>query len=327
MIYTYDKVGVTMRTGKPKLSIEQQILKLKEKGIKFHFYTEEDSIAYLKANNNFFKLTSYRKNFTKVQNGVNKGKYENLDFGYLVDLAIIDTRLRILVLEMALNIEHFAKVNLLSYVSDDSSEDGYSIVSDYIESLTVLQRERLMKEMENRKTSEYCGDLILKYKGQYPIWAFVEILSFGDFLYFYKYCAKKYTANKNLKTNFHLMFSVKAIRNAAAHNNCIMNNLLSRSSDMKDVNHSLLRDLATNTRISKQIRDTHLSKLRIHQIITLLYAHKTIVTSTGMHKHIAERLQDLSARFFKNHDYTACESLKTSLKFIKEVVDFWFKIA
>lgn len=315
-----------MKTIKPKLSIDQQILKLKEKGVRFEFCTEQEAAAYLRANNNYFKLTSYRKSFPKIQEGPFKGQYENLDFGYLVDLAIIDTRLRIIVMEMALNVEHFAKVNLLGHVSEDSSEDGYSIVEDYVMELSPSQQARLNGKIENHKASEYCGCLIKKYNGQYPIWAFVEILSFGDFLHFYHHCAKKYSTNKRMTENFYLMLAVKSIRNAAAHNNCIINDLLSHLMDIKKLNYGMLRDLSCSKIISKQTRDTQLGKLRLQQLITLFYAHKTIVTSNGVHEHIATNLNEFANRLFKNHDYAACEPLQKSLKFIKDSIDLWYKI-
>ena len=228
-------------------------------------------------------------------------------------------------MEMALNVEHFAKVNLLRHVSEDSNEDGYSIVDDYTENLSPEQRVRLNSKIETHKSSEYCGSLIEKYNGQYPIWAFIEIISFGDFLYFYHYCAKKYSTNKRMMDNFFLMLAVKAIRNAAAHNNCIINDLLGHSADIGKLNHAMLRSLSDCIN-SRQTRDTQLSKIRMQQIITLFYAHKVIVTSTGVHEHIAENLHGFADRLFKKHDYAACESLQKSLAFIKSVVDFWYKI-
>lgn len=243
----------------------------------------------------------------------------------LVDLAVIDARLRIIAIEMALNIEHFAKVSLVNDISQDSSEDGYKIVDDYLTGLDDKQRRHLDKAIEDHGKSEYCGDLIKKYDGKYPIWVFVEILGFGDFIYFYKFCAHKYS-NRQMINNFYLMLNVKSIRNAAAHNNCIINDFLGRDSEYA-TNYFLVNALSRSGNISKQVRDTQLKKMRMQQIITLLYTHKTIVTSAGVHQHIAERLNDLSKRIFRNYDYRSCEPLQRSLEFINKVIDDWFKIS
>ena len=44
--------------------------------------------------------------------------------------------LRYTLLPMTLDIEHFAKVKLMREVTERADEDGYSIVADYLESLS-----------------------------------------------------------------------------------------------------------------------------------------------------------------------------------------------
>lgn len=91
---------------KPKLSYPEQVQHLEQKGVSFALMSKRQALIYLRDNNNFFKLSSYRKNFNK--DATNR-EYVHLDFAYLVDLAIIDMYLRALMLKMSLNIEHFAK--------------------------------------------------------------------------------------------------------------------------------------------------------------------------------------------------------------------------
>ena len=91
---------------KPMLDAEEQIKHLKEKGIKFELISEEDAERYLRDNSNYFKLTSYRKNFPKCGEGPNVGKYVGLDFKMLSDMAIIDMRLRRAFLNIILDLEH-----------------------------------------------------------------------------------------------------------------------------------------------------------------------------------------------------------------------------
>ena len=52
--------------------------------------TEEDAKKHLCAHNNYFKLTSYRKNYTKRTSGPTEGQYAQLEFAYLRELARID---------------------------------------------------------------------------------------------------------------------------------------------------------------------------------------------------------------------------------------------
>jgi abortive infection bacteriophage resistance protein len=46
---------------KPKLSLDGQIEHLKEKGVLFNIMDETVAKEYLAQNNNYFKLTAYRK--------------------------------------------------------------------------------------------------------------------------------------------------------------------------------------------------------------------------------------------------------------------------
>ena len=112
---------------KPFMSPEELVEKLLNKGVTFNYdYTQARAIEYLKKNNNYYKLSSYRKNFTKGDDG----KYIDLDFSCLVDLGIIDMLFRYQVMRMALDIEHFfAKENIIiseEFGSQKPAEKNYS---------------------------------------------------------------------------------------------------------------------------------------------------------------------------------------------------------
>ena len=98
---------------KPIKTANELIQHMKNKGIKFNIINEKDAEDHLNSHNNYFKLTSYRKNYTKYTSGSNKGKYENLEFAYLVELARLDAEIRSLLLDISLDIEHFLKVELI----------------------------------------------------------------------------------------------------------------------------------------------------------------------------------------------------------------------
>ena len=115
---------------KPMLNAKELIEHLSNKGIKFELINKQDAEDYLRNNNNYFKLVSYRKNFPKYDKGVNEGKYIDLDFGMLEDLSIIDMRLRKTLLGIVLDLEHYVKVKILSAVERDT-KDGYTFDNWY----------------------------------------------------------------------------------------------------------------------------------------------------------------------------------------------------
>lgn len=52
-------------------------------------------------------------------------------------MSIIDMRLRYKIVEMALDIEHHTKLQLLRKI-DEYDEDGYQVAKEYIDSLEIL---------------------------------------------------------------------------------------------------------------------------------------------------------------------------------------------
>lgn len=311
-----------MRIAKPKLSVTDQVEHLKSKGIKFSIVSEEAARVYLSENNNYFKLASYRKNFAKHPDGENAGKYVDLEFAYLQDLSIIDMRLRYALVHISLDVEHFTKVALVKMV-EQSEEDGYSIVSDYIDSLEDNQKKIFESEISRNRGNVYCGSIVKKYDGSYPIWAFVEIIPFGRLVSFYKFCAERFDDQK-MKDNYYRLLTCKEIRNACAHSNCILNELLPGTTTHK-TNNDVSRALMDIPGLTKAIRIRKMSNAHIQQIVTLLYMHKEIVTSKGVHEHEWKALKDVVERMQRNINYySKNDAITTSFNFLKLVVDNWF---
>ena len=102
-----------MDREKPMLTSEQLICHMKDKGIKFNIISESDAVNHLNSHNNYFKLSSYRKDYDKFTDGSRAGQYIGLEFAYLVELARLDTEIRRIFLQMALDIEHFLQVSLI----------------------------------------------------------------------------------------------------------------------------------------------------------------------------------------------------------------------
>ncbi|SUP44187.1 Abi family protein [Veillonella criceti] len=278
------------------LTPKEQIKHCEAKGIQFNDISKNKAIHYLESNNNYFKLRSFRKNFTK---DLHQDKYINLDFADLIDLAIIDNRLRKILLEMSLNLEHFSKVHLLKILQENKF-DAYEIISDYFAQLSPDNLQRLKSDLNKNKGSVYCGNLYNKYMVNNPIhcpvWVFIEIISFGQYLHFYNFCASQ-TNSKELKLRMYLMRTVKDLRNACAHNNCIINDLRAKLPPSLRPNLEIINALS-KIGLSKGIRRKHLYRAPFYQIITTFYAHNLIVSSTGVHNKICNDLTEFKNRLY-----------------------------
>ena len=304
------------------LTANELIEHLYEKGVKFNMISKSDAQKYLEDNNNYFKLVSYRKNFPKYEKGENIGKYIDLDFKMLMDLSIVDMRIRKTMLSIVLDLEHYAKVKLLSKI-ENSSKDGYTIVEKYIQDLKNKNEYQYLKqELDKNKTGTYCGDLVTKYDGEYPIWVFVEVIPFGRLIKFYRFVADKLQDRKMIDESYMLM-DVRELRNACAHNNCIINDLKAYTSQYS-ANYRVLNAVA-KIGVSKKVRDNKLSNIRMKQLITLLYLNKNIVTSEGVLKHQTESLQKLKGRIEHHIDYYDTNQLiQTNFRFLNKIIDNWY---
>ena len=310
------------KESKPMLTPSELVEHLESKGIKFELINKEDAKKYLEENNNYFKLVSYRKNFPKYENGENKGKYINLDFEMLKDLSIIDMRIRKTMLSIVLDLEHYAKVKLLSVI-ENTTKDGYTIVEDYIQDLkSKNEYEYLEKELNKNKKGTYCGELVTKYQDEYPVWVFLEIIPFGRLIKFYRFVANKFQNKKMIDESFMLM-DVRELRNACAHNNCIINDLRAGTS-RHEANYNV-RNSIVKMGNSKKVRDNKLSNVRMKQLITLLYLNKNITTSKGIFIHQSKILNELKGRIETHLDYyEKNELVLTNLMFLNNIIDNWY---
>lgn len=289
------------REDKPKLNSEQLIRRLDGKGVKFDLYTVDQAKIFLSKHNNYFKLTSYRKNFIKSKNDEGKMQYKDLDFKHLVVLSKIDMLLRYHLMHMCLDIEHSLKVRCLKLIEDNPLDDGYSIVKDFIEfkkSDLVPVKKDIVREISRNVGSVYLRDLMIKHEvtsdttdlKDFPVWAFLEVISFGTLRAFIAYYDDKYKLGD--KQLVYLIGSVREVRNAAAHNSCMLNNLQNDFKGMSHYSDPRLSNFLSHAGINQSRRKIKLSNPVIHQIVGVFYTHELIVTSAAIKKNRSKEFRD-----------------------------------
>ena len=301
---------------KKLLSTDELIMHMKDKGITFNEVSEEDAKIFLQKHNYYMKLAAYRANYEKCQEGIRIGQYKKLDFGYLKELSTIDMYLRYIVMDMCLDIEHAIKVKLLNYITENPLEDGYNIVGKFIAKDHNL---RILKNIRSHKSGEYCKDLIEKYYPYFPVWVFVELISFGDLLYFCSFYKEIYGVEMVSNT---LMNTVRDMRNAAAHSNCLLNKMTERIDSTKQINHAISMFIRNMENISKTSRVNNLNYKFTNSFITLLYVYDTLMPESSKQKRYKEIQMFLNGRAVKNKNFFNSNSKIVSVyRFHKKVVD------
>lgn len=312
---------------KTKYTVQEQINNLKSKKIKFEKINENDAKNYLSYNTYYFKFKSFAKSFELNKSS---GKYIDLDFAYIVELSKLDMYLREYIMKLTLDTEHFLKVKLLQDLTNNDLEDGYNIVNLFFSKFPHIKQ-----KISYKKNDSACADLIHKYEENWPVWAIVEVLSLGDFIKLFELYYNCYP-DKNSKTIVNLLWPLKFIRNAAAHNNCLLNtlrkpyvhtHLLNSKKNIIDPNKELVSLLIKIPNISKNSRKKKILNPIIHDFIATLFLFDIVCTSSILKEkqfNILTKL--LEDRFCKNKEFFINDSVITSnYKFVKKIVDYLCK--
>ena len=301
---------------KKLLSIDELIEHMKKKGITFNEVSESDAKDFLQKNNYYMKLAAYRSNYEKCPTGKRVGQYKKLDFGYLKELSTIDMYLRYIIIDMCLDIEHAIKVKLLNDVTNNPAEDGYDIVRKFIAKDDNL---RILKNIRSHKSGEYCCDLIEKYYPYFPAWVFVELISFGDLVYFCSYYEEVYGVQI---INNALMNTVRDVRNAAAHSNCLLNKMTERIDSTKQVNSDISKFISNMKDISKTSRVNNLKYKFTNSFITLLYVYDKLMIDDAKQKRYQQLREFINGRVIQNkHYFNSNTKIVGVYNFNKKVID------
>ena len=328
------------RYNKPKTSAFALVQKLKnEKGIKFNIINEADAADYIKNINNYLRTASYRKNYVKHTLDENKGKYIDLEFAYLTELSTIDMHLRTILFKMSIDIEHAIKTKLIAAVEDNPLEDGYNLVDKFIE-----QNPSVLSKIEQKSDSVFTGALIEKYFSlcyvfqanadssdlltkilscDCPVWVLVELISFGDTIKLVETYNNLYPNRQISIPERQLLMPVKSLRNACAHNNCLLNNM---NVGTTKPNHLVTRYVAAISTIGREERVKKLSCRPFFEIVCLIIAYENIVSPNVKNGGVKLLKDFVNDRMSLHIDYFQTNNVvKTSFDFLKKVLDIFQK--
>lgn len=305
-----------------------------EKGVRFVHMSEADAEEYLIHKNNYLRAASYRKNYAKHKVGPNIGKYINLDFAYMKELSSLDMHFRAHLLPMCIDIEHALKVQTVLAVEANPAEDGYSICDEFLQANPYI-----LHRIEEKADSIFTGELIEKYFNlcyvfdtshtpvssvrtrihacDCPVWVLVEIIGFNSLIKFAQFYNQKYP--NTIDIDLKILNPVRSLRNACAHNNCLLNNLRPQSTRPPQTISKFITGIPS---VGKEERKNKLSCRPLFEFACLMYLFETVVSDSVRDRRMAELKKFVDNRLFAHADYfTDNQVISTSLNFIKKVVD------
>lgn len=312
------RIDLGMR--KPKLSVSQQIANMESSGIKFEIVDKNAASIFLSNNTYYFKIKAFSKNYDKHQSSDGTLKYINLDFAYLKELSTIDMYLRKFIIKICLDIEHFLKVQMLNDLCLNSHEDGYNIVKKYFEIFSNVQDDVALKADKN----SYCKDLVSALKEQYALWNIVEVLTFKQLIDLYLIYFSEYPNKRALGR--HELYPVQKIRNAAAHNNCLLNSLKIPYSINFTPSYFVSQTISKIPTISQKVRDKKLSNPVMHDFVAMLYVLNEIASAPVKHYTMTELKEFSEKRMILHKDYFVDKNsvIVSYYEFFKKTIDYFF---
>ncbi|MEQ2811776.1 MAG: Abi family protein [Adlercreutzia equolifaciens] len=265
---------------KPMLTPEGQVELLKAKGVTFDRCSEEQAIEALSGRDTFLHTAAYRKLFQVHREGGKAGQYVKLDFADLLDLDALDGRLRRTFLAVTGDIERIAKTRLIARLADDPTEDGYGIVSEFMQGQRATYRNSIARGLKARAGSSggadtYSGNLIEHYRSAMPVWVFLEVVPFGTLLAFLLFCADRW-GDKALENRHYELTGVKAVRNCCAHQSCIINGFTDGNRASHAPRYRIMEWLSGREVGSARARKEKMRNEGMQQLVTTLAVFDTI---------------------------------------------------
>ena len=290
----------------PKWNNRELVNHLISKDVTFNNISIGQAITFLDKNNYYYKLAAFRKNFKKKDD-----KYVDLDFSYLQDLASLDMKIRAILLNIAVDVEHFIKVELSRQINNNPQEDGYSILTEFKNSQYSKYYEFTKKKF---RESRYQNAMFNKRKHDYPYWALLEHMDYGCLIKFVNFYYQKHGC-KSLKKASELGDGARHIRNACAHNSVLLLNVFEKNDKLSNVN-------AVVTTFAKQVDVIKYKNYKkVNDLISLLVLAKTYC-SPAVLKYQKQAIDNFIVRCRRNQSaYAKNVELTKMMVVFKKIVD------
>ncbi|MBP5695056.1 MAG: Abi family protein [Treponema sp.] len=299
----------------PKLTVAEIIEYCKDDlGITFNLMDEDTAAEFLKKHNYFFRLKQYAE---VCQNQTRKGKYTGLDFGHLVELSTIDMFLRKHILKMTIDFEHYLKVKIVNDCQENPDDDGYSVVDSFLEKNPTIK----MSIIKTSKLAGYNGFSIDKYLESPAVWNFIEMIGFFDFIKFYSYYYDYFHLQCKYTRHFD---AVRRLRNAAAHNVCLLYNFNPVQNFSYDMDTSF-ELLGAKLGIGQGTIASCMKVPLLNDFAVMLSVYTQLVTSEKVRQKTLEEIKTFfdGRMLYRKQYFEGFPSVKNAYNFARAVLEWY----
>ncbi|MCR5046329.1 MAG: Abi family protein [Treponema sp.] len=299
----------------PKLTVPEIIDYCKNTlGLSFALMDEENAKTFLEKNNFFFRLKQYCSTCTEQ---TKSGKYIGLDFGHLVELSIIDMFLRKILLKMTIDLEHYLKVKLVNFCQNNPADDGYEVVEKFLESHLKIKD---YISQTNRNTG-YGENSFEKYLPAPAVWNFVEMITFADFISFYAFYYDFMRSDCEYIKHFD---SVRRIRNACAHNVCMLSSFKPVQGFKSDLETNF-ELLGGNIGVGNGTISTCMKVPLLNDFAVMLSVYTKLISSPKIKEITFKEIKDFfdGRMVYKKQYFENNQDIKNAYHFARKVLDYY----
>lgn len=192
-----------------------------------------------------------------------------------------------------------------SSVLPDSVIEAFDSIRGMVDQITGgVDLRHIEKSISYLGTSSYSRKVARKYgeAERMAVWNLMELASFGDIISLYKFCSIERAQQKDVTAQAvkPLLFPAKTLRNAAAHNSCLLHGLRDRLSAPVGAIAKTLRDEYGYD--AAEVAETKRVPV-VHDLSALLICYDRIVEGPGIRCDRVAEMRLLRARLLRHIDY------------------------
>ena len=225
--------------------------------------------------------------------------------------------LRKLLLKMTIDLEHYLKVKLVNDCQNNAADDGYEVVEKFLE-IHPRVRESILA---GSKLAGYSGNSFEKYLDAPAVWNFVEMISFHDFISFYAFYYDFLRVPGEYTKHFD---SVRRIRNACAHNVCMLSSFKSVQGFKSDLetNFELLQG---NLGIGNGTISSCMKVPLLNDFAVMLSVYTKLISSPKIKEITLQEIKDFfdGRMIYRKQYFEGNVDIKNAYQFARKVLDYY----
>jgi len=292
----------------------EYVEQLKKRNVKFEIISEGEAAKIMKEQFSYYRLLSLSPCFEKYNHSTQIDKFVSLDFSQLYYLAVIDTKLSHIIMQMCMDIECSLKARLISSVNQCNVYDTF---------LAMCCDNGVLNETSfvNVRDSVYHSS----EESQRPVDItaikladFLEFTHFGTLVNLISYFNTVFaTGNEIVRIPCEeFLIQAKRIRNIVAHNNSI----LARINIPTSYHNLSIKAFLGKQGICNKTLNTNMSKAIINDIVSLFFLYSKIIPHAEKIRHELDEFDSLYCIRFREH-FTKNAVLSSIYNFLKDIVN------